>query len=82
MGPGGDGSHSGEADTGDGLRLVGVEDGGRGMRVDQSAAPANIAPMSKPLSHLDLLEAESIHIFREAAAEFRKPVLMYSIGKD
>jgi sulfate adenylyltransferase subunit 2 len=38
--------------------------------------------MTKPLSHLDLLEAESIHIFREAAAEFRNPVLMYSIGKD
>jgi sulfate adenylyltransferase subunit 2 len=38
--------------------------------------------MSKPLSHLDLLEAESIHIFRELAAQFRKPVLMYSIGKD
>lgn len=38
--------------------------------------------MSAPLSHLDLLEAESIHIFREAAAQFRKPVLLYSIGKD
>ena len=38
--------------------------------------------MSAPVSHLDLLEAESIHIFREAAAEFRRPVLMYSIGKD
>lgn len=38
--------------------------------------------MSHPLSHLDLLEAESIHIFREAAAQFRKPVLLYSIGKD
>ena len=38
--------------------------------------------MSRPLSHLDLLEAESIHIFREAAAQFAKPVLMYSIGKD
>jgi sulfate adenylyltransferase subunit 2 len=38
--------------------------------------------MSQPISHLDLLEAESIHIFREAAAQFRKPVLMYSIGKD
>ena len=33
-------------------------------------------------SHLDLLEAESIHIFREAVAQFRKPVLLYSIGKD
>jgi sulfate adenylyltransferase subunit 2 len=38
--------------------------------------------MSEAISHLDLLEAESIHIFREAAAQFRKPVLMYSIGKD
>ncbi len=38
--------------------------------------------MTAPLSHLDLLEAESIHIFREAAAQFRKPVLLYSIGKD
>ena len=37
--------------------------------------------MTAPLSHLDLLEAESIHIFREAAAEFRRPVLMYSVGK-
>ncbi len=34
------------------------------------------------LSHLDRLEAESIHIFREVAAEFRNPVLLYSIGKD
>jgi sulfate adenylyltransferase subunit 2 len=38
--------------------------------------------MTAPLSHLDLLEAEAIYIFREAAAQFRKPVLMYSIGKD
>ena len=34
------------------------------------------------LSHLDRLEAESIHILREVAAEFRKPVMLYSIGKD
>lgn len=34
------------------------------------------------LSHLDQLEAESIHIFREVAAEFEKPVLMFSGGKD
>jgi sulfate adenylyltransferase subunit 2 len=38
--------------------------------------------MTVAISHLDLLEAESIHIFREAAAQFRKPVLLYSIGKD
>ncbi|HNJ74665.1 MAG TPA: sulfate adenylyltransferase subunit CysD [Pseudomonadales bacterium] len=34
------------------------------------------------LTHLKLLEAESIHILREVAAEFRKPVMLYSIGKD
>jgi sulfate adenylyltransferase subunit 2 len=34
------------------------------------------------LTHLRQLEAESIHIFREVAAEFQKPVLLYSIGKD
>ena len=34
------------------------------------------------LGHLDRLEAESIHILREVAAEFRNPVLLYSIGKD
>ena len=33
-------------------------------------------------SHLDELEAESIHIFREVAAEFEKPVLLFSGGKD
>lgn len=33
-------------------------------------------------SHLDMLEAESIHILREVAAEFARPVMMYSIGKD
>ncbi|MEZ5851808.1 MAG: sulfate adenylyltransferase subunit CysD [Hyphomicrobiaceae bacterium] len=38
--------------------------------------------MTRVFSHLDALEAESIHIFREAAAQFRKPVLLYSIGKD
>jgi sulfate adenylyltransferase subunit 2 len=36
----------------------------------------------KPLSHLDWLEAESVYILREVAAECRNPVLLYSIGKD
>lgn len=35
-----------------------------------------------PLSHLDRLEAEAIHIFREVAATFSNPVFLYSIGKD
>jgi sulfate adenylyltransferase subunit 2 len=43
-----------------------------------SAVPAS----SPSLSHLDRLEAESIHILREVAAECRNPVLLYSIGKD
>ncbi len=34
------------------------------------------------LTHLQALEAESIHIIREVAAEFERPVLLYSIGKD
>lgn len=34
------------------------------------------------LTHLKQLESESIHIIREVAAEFKKPVMLYSIGKD
>ncbi len=44
------------------------------------SAPATHADYR--LSQLDQLEAESIHIFREVAAEFEKPVLMFSGGKD
>jgi sulfate adenylyltransferase subunit 2 len=35
-----------------------------------------------PLTHLDRLEAESIHILRETVAEADRPVMLYSIGKD
>lgn len=38
--------------------------------------------MGNNLTHLKRLEAESIHIIREVAAEFSNPVMMYSIGKD
>jgi sulfate adenylyltransferase subunit 2 len=38
--------------------------------------------MSRTLSHLEALEAESIHILREVAAEFSNPVMLYSVGKD
>ena len=34
------------------------------------------------MTHLEQLEAESIHIIREVAAEFENPVMLYSIGKD
>lgn len=44
-----------------------------------SAPPTHV---DYQLSQLDQLEAESIHIFREVAAEFEKPVLMFSGGKD
>jgi sulfate adenylyltransferase subunit 2 len=39
-------------------------------------------PLTYELSHLEALEAESIHIFREVAAEFERPVLLFSGGKD
>ena len=42
------------------------------------SAPA--AP--RTLSHLDVLEAEAIHIMREVAAERERPVLLFSDGKD
>ncbi|GFO63480.1 sulfate adenylyltransferase subunit CysD [Geomonas paludis] len=38
--------------------------------------------MKKNLTHLQQLEAESIHIIREVVAEFDNPVMLYSIGKD
>ncbi len=38
--------------------------------------------MVDKLTHLKQLEAESIHIIREVAAEFDNPVMLYSIGKD
>ncbi len=39
-------------------------------------------PLAYELAHLDALEAESVHIFREVAAEFERPVLLFSGGKD
>jgi sulfate adenylyltransferase subunit 2 len=38
--------------------------------------------MSYEISHLDVLESEAIHVFREVAAELEKPVLLFSGGKD
>ena len=38
--------------------------------------------MTAPLTHLDRLEAESIHILREVVAEAGRPVMLYSVGKD
>ncbi|MFT3977066.1 MAG: sulfate adenylyltransferase subunit CysD [Sphingomonas bacterium] len=41
-----------------------------------------MAKDSVPLTHLQRLEAESIHIIREVVAECEKPVMLYSVGKD
>src|ERR1700727_2225029 len=38
--------------------------------------------MAWKISHLQALEAESIHIIRQAAPQFQRPVMLYSIGKD
>jgi len=56
--------------------------------VERSAQQASVVAMHQPapdatrLSHLQRLEAESIHILRETVAESENPVMLYSIGKD
>jgi sulfate adenylyltransferase subunit 2 len=54
--------------------------------MDARAAPDPLATGSRRsapmLTHLQRLEAESIHIFREVVAECERPVMLYSIGKD
>ena len=41
-----------------------------------------MSPPAAPLTHLQRLEAESIHILREVVAEVERPVMLYSVGKD
>jgi len=48
----------------------------------RGAAPGDSTLDGLSLSHLQRLEAESIHIIREVAAEAENPVMLYSIGKD
>ena len=43
---------------------------------------SDLQPRSSELTHLDRLEAESIHIMREVMADAAKPVMLYSVGKD
>jgi sulfate adenylyltransferase subunit 2 len=54
--------------------------------MDARVAPDSISPKSpqtpQMLTHLQRLEAESIHIMREVVAECERPVMLYSIGKD
>jgi sulfate adenylyltransferase subunit 2 len=53
---------------------------GAGHGADRKTFEVEIDP--RRLTHLRTLEAESIHILREAVAEFENPVMLYSIGKD
>jgi sulfate adenylyltransferase subunit 2 len=46
------------------------------------ATPRPDVLSARAMTHLDRLEAESIHIMREVAAEAEKPVMLYSVGKD
>jgi sulfate adenylyltransferase subunit 2 len=48
----------------------------------ESQRPTVENVLARRLSHLEQLEAESIHIMREVVAEFQNPVMLYSIGKD
>jgi sulfate adenylyltransferase subunit 2 len=50
--------------------------------VARDAAAPHTGRVHRQLSHLDALEAESIHIIREVAAELERPVLLFSGGKD
>src|ERR1700722_4949236 len=53
------------------------------MRNDPRSEPRTPAPSAPVrLTHLQRLEAESIHIMREVVAQADKPVMLYSIGKD
>src|SRR5947207_5357460 len=51
-------------------------------RVAPYPSAAEGARSAQMLTHLERLEAESIHILREVVAECERPVMLYSIGKD
>ncbi|KJK59226.1 phosphoadenosine phosphosulfate reductase domain-containing protein, partial [Saccharothrix sp. ST-888] len=50
------------------------------MTTATHSLPGTESPFA--LSHLDALEAESVHVFREVAGEFERPVILFSGGKD
>lgn len=53
-----------------------------GPHSPSTSGARTLTPLSRRLNHLQTLESESIYILREAAAEFARPVMLYSIGKD
>ncbi|MER6299929.1 sulfate adenylyltransferase subunit CysD [Kitasatospora sp. NPDC001539] len=52
------------------------------VRTEDNPPPASGRRYPHALSHLDALEAESVHILREVAGEFERPVILFSGGKD
>jgi sulfate adenylyltransferase subunit 2 len=72
----------------DSLLLIDPELGTRSLRtpsqptLPRPAGEHEERNLSMPMTHLQRLEAESIHIMREVVAETDKPVMLYSVGKD
>ena len=74
----------------DGKTLNRLRDGGQLTPRTQEKAMAALdtlereaaGPLGQSLTHLDRLEAESIHIMREVVAQCENPVMLYSVGKD
>jgi len=89
--------HSGQSETtiarkvfNDGKTLTRLRNGGQlTPRTEEKAIAAldtlereAAGPLGQQLTHLDRLEAESIHIMREVVAQCENPVMLYSVGKD
>ncbi len=74
----------------DGKTLTRLRNGGQLTPRTQEKAMAALdtlereaaGPLGQSLTHLDRLEAESIHIMREVVAQCENPVMLYSVGKD
>ena len=74
----------------DGKTLTRLRSGGQLTPRTQEKAMAALetlereaaGPLGQELTHLDRLEAESIHIMREVVAQCENPVMLYSVGKD
>ena len=75
------GSHEFSLSTGKTLRIgtFAYPETGRGIF---SSRQAHLASVDGTLTHLDRLEADSIHIIREVMAQAENPVMLYSVGKD
>src|SRR2546423_9575626 len=61
---------------------LGHKAGGTAAADAGEATAASAVPAAAALTHLQRLEAESIHILREVVAECERPVMLYSAGKD